>query len=54
MDITMKGAVVINRELNKFQVLITSYEVFTSDLAILMQVPFKFVVVDEAHRLKNQ
>ena len=53
IDITMKGSTVINKELHKFQILITSYEVFNTDLSILLQIPFKFVVVDEAHRLKN-
>lgn len=41
--------------LNKFQVLITSYEVFLLDFAsVIIDIPFQFVVVDEAHRLKNK
>jgi len=35
--------------------MITSYEVFNQDLAeVLQDVPFLYVVVDEAHRLKNK
>ena len=35
--------------------MITSYEVFNADLSdVLKDVPFQFVVVDEAHRLKNK
>jgi chromodomain-helicase-DNA-binding protein 7 len=50
----MKGSSV-QSELNKFQVLITSYEVFLLDFAdVIVNIPFQFVVVDEAHRLKNK
>ena len=35
--------------------MITSYEVFLQDFEkILQYIPFQFIVVDEAHRLKNQ
>lgn len=50
----MKGTTVPS-ELNKFQVLITSYEVFLLDYNdVIMNIPFQFIVVDEAHRLKNK
>jgi chromodomain-helicase-DNA-binding protein 7 len=36
-------------------VVITSYEVFLQDFSRVFQfVPLQFIVVDEAHRLKNQ
>ena len=42
-------------QLNKFQILITSYEVFMLDFqTVILDVPFQFVIVDEAHRLKNK
>ena len=35
--------------------MITSFEVFMSDLnPILQEIPFIYIVVDEAHRLKNK
>ena len=41
--------------LNKFQILITSYEVFMLDFqTVILDIPFQFVIVDEAHRLKNK
>lgn len=38
----------------KFQLLLTSYEIFASDADLLVTIPWQFVVVDEAHRLKNR
>lgn len=53
-NITMKGNTVPS-ELNKFQILITSYEVFSLDFNdVIINVPFQFIIVDEAHRLKNK
>ena len=40
--------------LTKFQVLITSYEVIKQDLPLLRKIPWRYMVVDEAHRLKNK
>ena len=37
----------------KFDVLVTTYEVVVRDLAIIKKVPWKVVVFDEGHRLKN-
>jgi hypothetical protein len=35
------------------QVLITTYELVLKDAPLLSQVPWAFLMVDEAHRLKN-
>ncbi len=37
----------------KFHVLLTSYELITIDQAILGSIDWACLVVDEAHRLKN-
>lgn len=37
----------------KFHVLLTSYELITIDQAILGSITWACLVVDEAHRLKN-
>ncbi len=42
----MKGNTVPS-ELNKFQILITSYEVFTLDFNdVILNVPIQFIIVD--------
>jgi SNF2 family DNA or RNA helicase len=38
----------------KFHTLITSYEVIKQDLLVLRRIPWRYMVVDEAHRLKNK
>lgn len=38
----------------KFSVLITTYEMMMTDRSVLQSVPWYFVAVDEAHRLKNK
>ena len=54
-DISTKGSVLQSAELYKFHVLVTSNEVFLQDLNnVLLTLPFQYIVVDEAHRLKNQ
>lgn len=54
-DITYKGTITTRSELFKFNVIITSFEVFVQDLnPILQEIPFIYIVVDEAHRLKNK
>jgi chromodomain-helicase-DNA-binding protein 7 len=54
-DISTKGTILQATDLHKFHVLVTSYEVFLADFQnIMIKVPFQFVVIDEAHRLKNQ
>ena len=54
-DVTYKGAVTQKSELYKFNIMITSFEVFMSDLnPIIQEIPFIQIVVDEAHRLKNK
>ena len=53
-DVSTKGSLLQTAELYKFQILITSYEVFLQDLnTVFLQIPFQYIVVDEAHRLKN-
>ena len=37
----------------KFEVLITTYELVLKDAATLGKIPWAFLMVDEAHRLKN-
>lgn len=41
------------RPIFKFNVLITTYEILRSDLSQLRQIQWRFVCIDEAHRLKN-
>jgi len=54
-DVTNKGTISQKSKLTKFNLLITSYEVFNQDLPdILKEVPFIYICVDEAHRLKNK
>ena len=38
----------------KFDVLLTSYEYPSHDSALLSSIPWSVLVIDEAHRLKNQ
>ncbi|OII72686.1 uncharacterized protein cubi_01636 [Cryptosporidium ubiquitum] len=38
----------------KFHVLLTSYEILLADADILCTMPWQFVIIDEAHRLKNR
>ncbi|EGR27208.1 myb domain protein [Ichthyophthirius multifiliis] len=54
IDISTKGNFVFSQEIYKFQVLITSNQIFMSDLNnFILDIPFQFIVVDEAHKLKN-
>lgn len=39
--------------ITKFHILITTYEVVLKDIAILSKIRWKALIVDEAHRLKN-
>jgi chromodomain-helicase-DNA-binding protein 7 len=52
-DITNKGTVTTKQRISKFNLMITTYEVFNSDVSFLKEVAFQFIVIDEAHRLKN-
>jgi len=52
-DITNKGTITQKSKLTKFNLMITTYEVFNADIQHLKEVPFLYVVIDEAHRLKN-
>lgn len=37
----------------KFNVLLTTYEYIIKDKAVLAKVPFKYMIIDEGHRMKN-
>ncbi len=38
----------------KFHALVTTYEVIMQDRSVLSKINWKYLVVDEAHRLKNK
>ena len=38
----------------KFHALITTYELVLSDAEVLRDIKWRLVIIDEAHRLKNQ
>lgn len=43
-----------NKDVYKFNVLITTFEMIISDCMELREVPWRLCVIDEAHRLKNK
>lgn len=43
-----------NKEIFKFHVLITTFEMIISDCMELREIPWRLCVIDEAHRLKNK
>ena len=54
-DVTQKGNFTKHYNIIKFQVLITSFEVFIQDFDIVFKdIPFQKIIIDEAHRLKNK
>lgn len=54
-EITKDGKPTLKSKFMKFDVIITSFEVFCQDLwEVFVSIPFQFLVVDEAHRLKNK
>ena len=40
-------------KVTKFNLLITTYEVVIKDIATISKLPWRAVIIDEAHRLKN-
>lgn len=44
----------IKKNMYRFNILVTTYEVAIKDIAILSKIHWRCLVVDEAHRLKNQ
>ncbi|KII74173.1 putative global transcription activator SNF2L2 [Thelohanellus kitauei] len=61
MDVlTYKGPQTYRRQMAprvktvKFNILLTTYEFVMKDKALLSKVPWKYMVVDEGHRMKNQ
>ena len=54
-DVTQKGNFTKHYNIIKFQVLITSFEVFIQDFeTVFKDIPFQQIIIDEAHRLKNK
>ncbi|XP_050309192.1 ATP-dependent helicase brm-like [Anthonomus grandis grandis] len=57
--ISYKGTPGIRRTLQsqmraaKFNVLVTTYEYIIKDKSVLSKVPFKYMIIDEGHRMKN-
>lgn len=52
--VTQTVAMKLKRQhMTKFNILITTYEVIMKDLAIFTKIKWKALIVDEAHRLKN-
>ena len=49
-----RGGTPVARTSTKFDVLITSYEVAKDELAELRKIAWRYMVVDEAHRLKSK
>ncbi len=43
-----------NKQITKFNALITTFEVLLSDVAVFCQFKWRNVIIDEAHRLKNK
>lgn len=43
----------LRREIPRYDVIITSYEVIRADIEALKQVPFLYCVLDEGHTIKN-
>jgi SNF2 family DNA or RNA helicase len=48
-----QGKVGKERNIYKFNVLVSTYEVVIQDAALLGKIPWRALVVDEAHRIKN-
>ena len=48
-----RAAELYRRRMCKFDVLVTTYEIAIRDLTVLQKVPWRLLVVDEAHRLKS-
>lgn len=54
-DISSEGYPTQKYKVFKFNIILTSFEVFCSDLYnVFLEVPFRCIVIDEAHRLKNK
>lgn len=54
-DIMKRGGLSDKSRLVKFNLLITSFEVFMQDYSkFFTEIPFQMIVIDEAHRLKNK
>lgn len=49
-----EGWLVKKPVMQKFQIFLTNYETLVGAFEIIQAIPFQFIVVDEAHRVKNQ
>lgn len=52
--VTNEGFLVKFQKLIRFQVFLTNYELFLSDFELIEKFPFQYIIIDEAHRVKNQ
>jgi chromodomain-helicase-DNA-binding protein 7 len=54
-DIMKRGGLSDKSHLVKFNLLVTSFEVFIQDYSkFFTEIPFQMIIIDEAHRLKNK
>jgi chromodomain-helicase-DNA-binding protein 7 len=54
-DILKRGRLSKKSKLIKFNIMITSYEIFIQDFEdVFLPIPWQFCIIDEAHRLKNK
>ena len=54
-DIMKRGGLSDKSKLVKFNIIVTSFEVFMQDYSkFFTEIPFQMIVIDEAHRLKNK
>ena len=54
-DVMKRGGLSDKSKLVKFNLLVTSFEVFMQDYAkFFTEIPFQMIIIDEAHRLKNK
>ncbi|KAL1500937.1 hypothetical protein ABEB36_006353 [Hypothenemus hampei] len=57
--IAYKGTPAVRRSIQsqmraaKFNILVTTYEYIIKDKSVLSKVPFKYMIIDEGHRMKN-
>lgn len=54
-DVTQQGTLTEHFKIMKFNVLISSFEVFIQDYeTVFQELPIQHIIIDEAHRLKNK
>lgn len=50
---TNEGILIKFQKLPRFQVLLTNFEVLTSDIETFQKIAFQHIIVDEAQKIKN-